>query len=69
MSQVWAFCAPPWMSTSSGDAEPHTRALSRRAGATSTNVLRTVGRSVVGDAELGGVVGEVGELVVRHPPR
>ena len=24
-------------------------------------------RAVVGDAELGGVVGEVGELVVRHP--
>ena len=24
-------------------------------------------RTVVGDPELGGVVGEVGELVVRHP--
>ena len=67
VSQVWAFCAPPWISTSSGGAAPHTRALIRRDGPTSTNALRTSGGPVVGDAELGGVVGEVGELVVRHP--
>ena len=43
VSQVWAFWAPPCTSTSSGGPSPHTSALSRRPGATSTNSRRTVG--------------------------
>ncbi len=45
VSQVWAFCAPPWMRTISGGASPQTSALSRRpvAGSTTTDSRRTVG--------------------------
>ena len=69
VSQVWAFWAPPWMSTSSGGADPHTRALIRRARSDIDGRTANRGRGVVGDPRLGGVVGEVGELVVGNPCR
>ena len=43
VSQVCAFCAPPWRNTSSGSPSPHTSALRRRPGSTSTDSRRTVG--------------------------
>ena len=44
VSQVWAFCAPPWTSTSSGgDVAPHERADTRRPPPTSTSARRTIG--------------------------
>ena len=43
VSHVWAFCPPPWTSTSSGGPSPQTRALTRRPGATSTDSRRTTG--------------------------
>ena len=43
VSQVWAFCPPPWMSTNSAGSVPQTRALRWRPGATSTVSRRTTG--------------------------
>src|SRR6185437_13603525 len=43
VSQVWAFWAPPWRSTSSGSPAPHTRALRERSGPTVTEARRTTG--------------------------
>ena len=43
VSQVWAFWAPPWTSTSSGGPVPHTRLETRRPGDTSTSTRRTSG--------------------------
>ena len=43
VSQVWAFCAPPWTSTSSGSDVPHTSALTRRPSSSSTSSRRTAG--------------------------
>ena len=43
VSHVWAFWAPPCRSTSSGGPSPHTSALSRRPGSTSTDSRRTTG--------------------------
>src|SRR4051794_39303646 len=43
VSQVCAFCAPPCRNTNSGAARPHTSALNRRPGSTSTNSRRTAG--------------------------
>ncbi len=48
VSQVWAFWPPPWMKTTSAGPVPHTSALIRRPGATSTNSRRTVGGPVQG---------------------
>ncbi len=41
VSQVWAFWAPPWISTSSAGASPHTSALMGDPDGVSTCVRRT----------------------------
>ena len=36
VSHVWAFCAPPWTSTTSGGPSPHTRPETTLPSSTST---------------------------------
>ena len=67
VSQVWAFWAPPWSSTSSGGASPHTSALEPAARGHLHVGPADDGRPVVGEAELLGVLVEQPELVVRDP--
>ncbi len=67
VSQVWAFWAPPWSSTSSGSASPHTSELSWRPSSIATDRRSTTGGPSIGDAELLGVLVEHRELVVRVP--
>ncbi|MEZ5165267.1 MAG: hypothetical protein R2695_01800 [Acidimicrobiales bacterium] len=45
VSHVWAFCAPPWISTNSGSPVPQTRADSASPEASGTATRRTNGGS------------------------